>query len=189
MNLFIKLENGEPINHPILEENLKLYYSDLDIENPPEGYAKFIRKPFPVLNNFEIIESIEYVIDQDYWPSNIPVYTDKYNIRSLTDEEMIQIADDQTKQMNEGMRIYSNAPYPAPDDGNLYVWSGSSSSWILKPENFDEMVNRFIEKMKELNLFGLTPEQLNNIEPDKKIQLQQIVDELNTSQGFNVFNI
>lgn len=189
MNLLIKIQNGEPIDHPIAEENLRFFFPDLDIENPPDGYAKFIRKPYPKLNEFEKLESIEYVIDMDHWPSNIPVYTDKYNTRTMTDEEMIIMADEHTKAMNREMQVLSNAPYPAPDDGNLYVWSGSSNSWILKPDNFDEIFSRFLNKMKELGFSGLTPEQLNNIDPEKKQQLQQIINELNTDEGFEVFHI
>lgn len=179
MNLLIKIQDGKPIDHPIAEENLRFFYPDLDIENPPDGYAKFIRKPYPQLERFQKLESIEYVPDPDYWPSNIPVYTDKFNIRELTEEEMFDLAIEETRLINKQTEIHANAPYPAPDDGNLYIWSGTSNQWILRPLNFDSVVSEYMEKIKELGLTGMTPEELENIDADKKQQLQQIVDKLN----------
>lgn len=180
MNLLIKVENGKPVNNPISEENLRFFIPNLDIENPPDGYARFIRKPPPELTPFQKIESVEYALDPDFWPSNISVYTDKYNIREFTDEEMIEATAASVRQLNEKIRINSNAPYPAPDDGNLYIWSQSSNSWHIMPSNFDDIMNRFTKKLQELGLAGMTAEQLQNIDEDKKQQLQQIADEINT---------
>lgn len=179
MNLLIKIQDGKPIDHPIAEENLRFFYPDLDIENPPDGYAKFVRKPYPELEKFQKLESIEYVPDPDYWPSNIPVYTDKFNIRELTEEEMIELANQEAKLINKQMEIYSNAPYPAPDDGNLYIWSGTSNQWVLKPYNFDSVFSEYYQKIKEFGLSEIPPEQFDNIDADKKQQLQQIIDKLN----------
>jgi hypothetical protein len=59
--------------------------------------------------------------------------------------------------------------------------------WIIKPDNFDEVVNRFASELAELGLLGLTPQELENIDADKKARLQQIVDEINTIEGFEGF--
>lgn len=189
MNLLIRLENGEPVDHPISEENLRHFIPDLDYENPPEGYAKFIRKPYPILSPYERLESIEYVIDSDFWPSNIPVYTDKFNIRELTEEELIELADEMTKAKNEKMQKDSNAPYPAPNDGNLYVWSSQLNKWILKPDNFDEVVSKFAEELSKLGLVNLTPDELQKVDSEKLEKLQKIMEEINTNEGFKNFSV
>lgn len=60
------------------------------------------------------------------------------------------------------------------------IWSQSSNSWHIMPSNFDDIMNRFTKKLQELGLAGMTAEQLQNIDEDKKQQLQQIADEINT---------
>lgn len=189
MNLVIKIENGEPVNHPILEENLRTLIPDLDIDNLPEGYARFVRKPYPELDNLKMVERTNYVIDPVLSTQINKVWTDEYIIRDLTEEEMLELVDNETKLRNEKMAKDSNAPYPAPEDGNLYVWSSRLNQWIIKPDNFDEVVSAFAEKLAKLDLLSLKPEDLENIDEDKKQQLQQLVDEINTIEGFQGFGI
>lgn len=188
-NLFIQIKNDIAFEHPITEENLRYFYPDLDIDNPPEGYAKFIRKSCPELSPIQILESTEYVIDPDFWPSNIPVYTDKYNIRELTEEELIELANEFTQVSNEKMQKDSNAPYPAPEDGNLYVWSSQLNEWISKPDNFDEVVSKFTEELTKLGLIDLTPDELQKVDSEKLKILQKIIDEINTNEGIENLNV
>lgn len=180
MNFLIKIENGKPVNDPILEENLRFFYPDLDVNNPPEGYAKFVRKPYPELKPFQTIESTEYVIDIKLTvESKTTVWTDKYNIGTLSELEIISIANAEIQDANERMRKQFNAPYPAPKDGNLYVWASKSNKWVIMPDNFNEVVSKFTKKINELGLEKFTPNELHNIDMDKKQQLQQIINEIN----------
>lgn len=176
MNLLIQLEKGIPANHPISEKNLKHFYPDLVINNPPEGYARFIRKAPPELDQFEKIASIEYVIDEELSKKyNTQVWTDSYIIEPLNEEDMIEIAIQSVKDYNDQMMEVMNAPYPAPDDGNYYVWSISSKCWVKKPSNFDQILLMYHNKLKELNLLDTKPEDLENIEPSKKAELEKIL--------------
>jgi hypothetical protein len=179
MNFLIKIENGIPVNHPVSEENLRLFFSDLDINNPPEGWARFIRAPYPELSLGETIEKTTYELSNSLTVENgTKTYTDIHHIKPISDEELILMAMDAVKNFNQSMQIYSNAPYPAPDDGEFYVWSISSNSWVKKPSNFEEVVHKYYEKLKQFGLIDMSLEQIDNLEQDKKTQLQEIIDEL-----------
>jgi hypothetical protein len=187
MNLLIKVENNKAVDHPIMEENLKYFYPDLDVNNPPEGYARFIRKPYPELTPFQKVESIEYVIDDALSTEyGTIVYTDKYNVVDLTDEELIEYSAAQVRSANEKMQADVNAPYPPPDDGDLYVWSSITNSWFKKPENFDKAISTIANKLNELGLAGLSPTDFQNLSEDKKVELQKILQELNRTTGITI---
>jgi hypothetical protein len=188
MNFLIKIKDGKTVDHPIHEDNLRVFFPNLDINDPPDGYARFVRKEYPELNSFQKVESIDYVVDPDL--SNQygnTVWTDKYNIVTLTREELAEIADKTTQEINEKMMQDSGAPFPPPNDGKLYVWVSADQQWIEKPANFDDVVSRFANKLYELGLAGLTPEQLSDIDPVKRAELEAIIDELNTMPGFANF--
>jgi len=180
MNLLIEINNGKTINHPIAEENLRYFYPDLDINNPPEGYAKFVRKDCPELTPLEKLESTEYVLDDVLTQeSGTTVWTDKYNVREMSVEEIAEMLQEEIRTSNEKMKEGMGAPYSAPDDGYLYIWSVSSNTWVLMPENFNEVVAEFTQKMNEMNLSGLSPEELETLDDNSKQQLQQIVNKIN----------
>lgn len=193
MNLVIQITDGKTVNHPIAEENLRVLIPDLDINNPPPGYARFVRKPCPELSMYQRLDPVEYVLDLDLSEElKTPVWTDKYNIRDLTEEELIEIAADSVRTQNEKMQMDLGAPSSAPDDGNLYIWSEPLSKWILLPDNFDQVVKEFTKKVNELGLSNITPEDYVKLSDDKKQTLQEIVnkidiiDDINTIEEYKV---
>jgi hypothetical protein len=183
MNFLIKIENGKPINHPIAEENLKVFYPDLNVNNPPQGYARFVRKPLPEIGLYQTISSSQYDIDdvlsKEY---NTTVWTDYYEVKSLSEEQLLEIAIKNVRDFNENMRKTMNAPYAAPDDGNYYIWSVSSNKWVLKPDNFEELATKFYEKMKELNLLDIKPEDFDKIDKQKLIELENIFSQFEVNK-------
>ena len=74
MNLYIELEEGRPINHPLQESNLLLIYPDINLENLPENLCKFVRVEKPISKWDEVVEGPEYkMIDgicYDVWTVN-----------------------------------------------------------------------------------------------------------------------
>lgn len=181
-NLLIQIKNGIAFEHPMTEESLRFFIHNLDINNPPEGYARFVRKPYPQLPPHQQLESVEYVLDSELSEElKTPVWTDKFNIRELSEDEIIKITSDQIRSANEKMKESMGAPYSAPDDGKLYLWSKSSNTWVIMPYNIDEIVSKLHEKLEELGLSGLTPDELENIDEDLKQQLKQITDQINIS--------
>lgn len=47
MNLFIRIKDGEPFEHPMLEDNFKQVFPSVDVDNLPPEFARFIRIPCP----------------------------------------------------------------------------------------------------------------------------------------------
>lgn len=90
MRLFIKVENGEPIEHPIFEDNFALAFPDIDIsaDNVPPGYALFIRVEKPNIDRFEVYEGVTY--EWNGW-----AFADKHHVRPMTaaerDEEIEKV--------------------------------------------------------------------------------------------------
>jgi len=78
MNLYIKIENGLPVTHPILEDNLiACGISEL----PNSEFHLFVRTPLPTVGPYEFAESNSYTLGTN------GVWTDAWVIRSLTPDE------------------------------------------------------------------------------------------------------
>jgi hypothetical protein len=133
MNLYIQLENGEPVNHPILEDNLRQAFPEMDLNNLPETFARFERVPGSGVGVYEVNEGITYE-----WVDGI--VKDVHHVRAMTPEERT-VKQDAVK--TEWQRIGGFAswifneekcrfepPSPYPEDGKIYVWDESTTSWV-----------------------------------------------------------
>lgn len=79
--LYIQIRDGQPYEHPILGDNFREAFPDVDIATlPNDRFARFIRLPQPPLGIDRVIEEVTYEWDGD-------VVTDVYHIRQITDEE------------------------------------------------------------------------------------------------------
>jgi len=77
MNLYIQIENGQPVNHPAFEDNLIEAFGAV-----PDHWEPFVRVERPVSDVYEILESTE----PTYQKVN-GVWTDVWSLRPMTDEE------------------------------------------------------------------------------------------------------
>lgn len=134
MNLYIQIKNGLPFEHPIMEDNLKKAFPDIDINNLPENFARFVRVSRPVWGVYQINEGCTYEFVDG-------VYTDVWHIRDMTTEEK-EAKQNLTKQewLNTGgpaSWIFDentcsfNPPVPYPNDGARYRWAEETTSWVL----------------------------------------------------------
>ena len=55
--MFIRIKDGQPVEHPILETNLKAVFPKFDLNNLSPNYAEFIRVPRPEPDEGKIITS------------------------------------------------------------------------------------------------------------------------------------
>ena len=135
MNLYIQIENGEPINHPIMESNLVQAFPNIDLNNLPSNFARFERVPGPGLGAYEVSEGATYE-----WVDGI--VKDVHHVRVMTAEERTA-KQDATKAewqqngfdswvFNEELCRFE-APIPYPDDGKFYVWDEPTTSWVEMP--------------------------------------------------------
>lgn len=134
MNLYIRLENGQPVEHPLIEANL--IHLGIDLNNLPENYTRFERTPAPELGVYETYNGVTYE-----WVNG--VVSDVHHVRPLTAQE-------KTEKQNKVKEYWATFGYPSwtfneefcnfdpptPDpttETNLYQWDESTLSWVEVP--------------------------------------------------------
>lgn len=137
MRLFIRLKDGKPFEHPILERNLRMAFPSVDPNNLPDWLAEFKRVPRPEVGVYDVYEGVRYEFDG-------PMVTDVHTVRPMTLEEKTQKQDEIRAAWSEnGFSSwvfdaeggYFKPPLPYPDDGNIYRWDDESVSWVLEPQD------------------------------------------------------
>ena len=132
MNLYIQLQNGEPVNHPILEDNLKQAFPGIDLNNLPETFARFERVVPTMLGVYEISEGVTYEWVDD-------MVKDVHHRRAMTTEERTAKQDTvkaDWQQTGFASWIFNeetcafDPPSPYPTDGKSYVWDEPTTSWV-----------------------------------------------------------
>lgn len=112
MKLFIRIVDGMPFEHPIIEENFCQVFPDVDINNLPPEFARFERIELPRIKPYEVYEGTTYELDKD-------CYKDVHHIRSMTDEE-------------RAIKINQMMDYPHPDD---WIFSEERCEWVPQSLN------------------------------------------------------
>lgn len=132
MELYIQIRDGQPFEHPILGDNFRQAFPEIDVNNLPSEFAKFERialnaGPYDVYFNstYEWVDGI---------------VKDVHHIRPMTDEEKLA-------KQNEVKAIWQSSstfvswtfneetcryepPVPYPTDGKQYQWDEPTTSWI-----------------------------------------------------------
>lgn len=80
MELFIRVKDGEPFEHPIFGDNFRAAFPDVDTANLPDTFAKFIRVDKPTIDTYEVYEGVTY-----QWIDG--VVKDVHLVRPMTDAE------------------------------------------------------------------------------------------------------
>lgn len=132
MNLYIRLKNGQPFEHPIFEDNFCQAFPDVDLANLPEWTARFIRVEMPLLTAYEVYEGVTYG-----WIDG--VVSDIHHIRPMTDDEKLAKQTDVKLNWNsQGFESWVfdevicqyQPPTPYPNDDKSYKWDELTMSWV-----------------------------------------------------------
>ena len=131
IELVIRLQDGQPIDHPIVRENFDQCWPDLDFDNPGPGFAPFQRLERPVPGVYEIVEDHGY-----RW--NGQQVENHWVLRVMTDQERSQKQQDTVQAWNNFYPswIFDAAtcafvpPVARPMDDKLYRWDEPSESWV-----------------------------------------------------------
>lgn len=86
MNLYIKIENGQPVDHPYIEDNLKqIWFVDKITDEilKEHGFVRFENTNAP--EGFEVVSTDGYELGDDNVARN------KYITRALSQEEKINL--------------------------------------------------------------------------------------------------
>lgn len=168
MNLFIRIDNGKIASHPVIEENLRSFYPDLDPNNPPEGFERFEKQPYPTLEIGEIVDKVTYEISNYYTDLyNTKTWTDVYHVRTVSPEEKQNMIDE-FKYRNPYVKnwVFDEEkqalvpPVPKPDDGGEYVWIQDSGPVPKRDDGNEYMwvqdIGRWIDIRKEMKNLDLS---------------------------------
>lgn len=130
MRLYIETENGQPKNHPALEDNLLQVFGEI-----PTHWIRFERIEQPKLDVYDVLdrEEPEYqLIDGNY--------KDVWMIRPMTAEEITvkkaaTVAAWNNRfpswKFNEAKCVFES-PVPYPQDDKQYYWNESTLSWVRR---------------------------------------------------------
>jgi len=80
MELFIRIIDGKPFEHPIMGENFCQAFPDVDTENLPPEFARFERIEKPMIGVYEFYEGVTYELFDGVWK-------DVHHLRPMTAEE------------------------------------------------------------------------------------------------------
>jgi hypothetical protein len=132
MELFIRIKDGQPFEHPILGANFREAFPEVDTNNLPAEFARFVRVAAPIVGVYENYTGVTYGLVNG-------VYTDIHGVVAMTAEEIA------TKQQAVKDAWASNgftswlfnettcafeAPVPMPTDNKRYTWDEPTTSWI-----------------------------------------------------------
>ena len=131
MDLFIRIQDGQPFQHPIFGDNFREAFPEIDTENLPRNFARFVRVECP--HNAGVYE-VDYCTYQ--WDGG--VVTDVWHVRPMTNEEKTAKQDSSKADwaangfpswtFDEAACIFV-PPTPYPTDGNPYHWHEATLSW------------------------------------------------------------
>lgn len=132
MELFIRIKDGQPFEHPIMEDNFRKAFSSVNTNNLPAEFARFVRVAPPALGPYEKNQTVSYQLVGG-------VYTDVFSVEQMSAEEIAakqQAVKDAwalngitSWTFNESTCMF-DPPTPMPIDGKLYTWDEPTTSWV-----------------------------------------------------------
>ena len=127
-DLFIKVENGNIIDHPVLKENLIQVFGCI-----PQNYQAFLKADSPVIGVYQNYNGVTYEFGEH---GCIEVH----HVSDMSLDEKIQKQNEVKEQwrQNEGFASWVfnddfcvfEAPVEYPDDGEIYSWDEETTNWI-----------------------------------------------------------
>jgi hypothetical protein len=131
MELYIQIRDGQPYEHPILGDNFREAFPQIDPDNLPSEFARFERIQAPAPNTYEVVEGPVY-----QWVGNI--VKDVWTVRPMTDEERTIKVEELTQGAyafrDSLLAFASNQFAEATTDEQRQAWtefSNALSSWVL----------------------------------------------------------
>jgi hypothetical protein len=133
MELFIRIKDGQPFEHPIFGDNFIQAFPDIDIDNLPSDFAKFNRIEMPTIKIYEVYEGVSYE-----WKNDI--VEDVHHIRPMTEQEKFNKQEEVKTLWSTGLNYASwifneelcqyIPPIPYPKDDKSYFWDEEQVQWI-----------------------------------------------------------
>lgn len=152
MELFIRIKDGQPFEHPIFGDNFRQAFPDVDVNNLPPEFARFERVERPIIGMYQVFESQEptYQLVDGVWK-------DVWLVRDMTAEEKEAFRQERIQEAKNAWAARFQAenwsawvfneetfeyeppiPRPEPDQAKLDAgirtfWCGAESNWKDTP--------------------------------------------------------
>ncbi len=144
MELFIRLKDGQPFEHPILGDNFRAAFPEVDVNSLPPEFSRFERIAPPPIGVYEVYEGVTYERNGD-------VFTDVHHVRVMTEDEILAKQDTTKKAWSaldgafpswvfNAEKCSFEAPVPYPSDGS-WIWDEPTLSWVPVIQSENNMVN------------------------------------------------
>jgi len=143
MELFIRIKDGQPFRNPIMGDNFRQAFPDVDTNNLPPEFAKFERVEMPVIGVYQIL-----VLPDPTYELVDGIYKDVWHIREMTAEEKsakqqaVVTAFNSREQASNWSAwtldevtctMQPPIPRPEPIEGVLVMWCGADNNWKEAP--------------------------------------------------------
>jgi hypothetical protein len=135
LELYIQLRDGQPHEHPIFADNFREAFPDIDTENLPDTFAKFIRVDAPVPDTYEVYEGVTY-----QWVDG--VVKDIHSVRPMTDEERAEKTAELEAMVNQikldRIAIINDTLTAETDETAQTLWLDcltAHEAWVLESVN------------------------------------------------------
>ena len=134
MELYIRIVDGQPVDHPILGENFRQAFPHIDTDNLPADFARFVRVPKPPLERV-----FQYISNEATYQWIDGVVMDVWENREMTDEEKAEKIAHARQYQPFPSWVFSEEnckwepPVPLPEDispEKMYYWDEPTTSWI-----------------------------------------------------------
>jgi hypothetical protein len=131
MELFIRIKDGQPFEHPILGDNFRQAFPNIDVNNLPPEYARFERVEKPNSAGTFEVEELSY-----QWVDGI--VKDVWTVRQMTDEEhqeKLQYLTNAANSYVSGMKEFAQLNIDtSTNEENTQLWINylfELNSWVL----------------------------------------------------------
>jgi hypothetical protein len=140
MELFIRIKDGQPFEHPVFGDNFREAFPDVDVDNLPPEFARFERVEAPRITPYQKNLRVQYELGSD------GIYRDVWYKDQLTAEEITEkqdaakaawAADENTPKswVFDEETCWFKPPVEYPSVEGPYVWDEDSLSWVeVSPE-------------------------------------------------------
>jgi hypothetical protein len=131
MELYIRIKDGKPFEHPILGDNFRQAFPGIDTDNLPPEFARFVRVAPPTIGLFEVCEECVYELVDG-------VYTDVHNVRPMTAEEKATRIEQARANLRPNWTLneetLQSSPPPRPTTGGPWRFDGATNDWVIATE-------------------------------------------------------
>ena len=152
MELYIRIKDGQPFEHPIFGDNFRQVFPEIDVNNLPPEFAKFERVERPILGMYEVMvsETATYeLIDgiwKDVWHKRDMTAEEKEATKQAIIQQVKTIWENRPQAENWSAWVFNedtfkyDPPIPRPEKDQakldakiMTVWCGAESNWKDTP--------------------------------------------------------